>query len=199
MLSYLIHLLRASLRDQVQNLRICSEKLSYIEYRLDQATCTLRDSLRHLTQKISEFLPEVGSSRVLVRWCLSVRDAFLLRRSEQEWLVLSATAQIQLMSECIWERIQSNSVGPLSEDHLRILKSLKTLSSMLRSSQWCPLSNIERITEGMPEHASVVELYNEIREHRLYLADLAVSEKKEWAQLCQGFSVSAISALEGHK
>ena len=57
-----------------------ADKLSHLEPRLDRATCTVRDSLRHLASRIQDFDPVVGYSSVLKKLVLLERDNWLLRR-----------------------------------------------------------------------------------------------------------------------
>jgi hypothetical protein len=44
---------------------LSATKLSLIEFRLDRATASASDGLRHLVQKLSEFDPQIGSLQVL--------------------------------------------------------------------------------------------------------------------------------------
>jgi hypothetical protein len=53
---------------------LSATKLSLIEFRLDRATASASDGLRHLVQKLSEFDPQIGSLQVLKKWISAERQ-----------------------------------------------------------------------------------------------------------------------------
>ena len=87
--------------ESLSQLKLLAEKASYIERRLDSLGASAAYSLRHLTEDIWSFDPQIGSEQVLRRWILRVRDEWLMRRSSLSWLYLSKAAEMQVRSELI--------------------------------------------------------------------------------------------------
>ena len=91
--------------EALSSFRMMAEKLSYIERRLDSLGASAADSLRHLTEAIWQYDPEVGNSQVLKRWILRSRDEWMLRRSASSWLYLSMAAELQVRHELIYKKL----------------------------------------------------------------------------------------------
>ena len=64
-----------------EHCRFTSEKAAFLERRLDAATCSVSDAMRHVSQRIIEFDPEIGGEQVLASWIHKERDSWLLRSS----------------------------------------------------------------------------------------------------------------------
>ena len=146
-----------SLSDISKRLSFCSEKLAYIERRLDAAQSTFSDTVRHVAERIAEFDPKIGDSAVLSRWLRVERDQFELRRqSLSEWVLVSATAQLTVLNELIYERISE----PGDETEAKISRVVGTLRALRSSAQmgWATLRgsdpellNIDELSNGPAE------------------------------------------------
>ena len=64
-----------------EHLKFSSSKLQFLERRMDSATCSVSDALRHASQRVIEFDSEIGGEQVLVSWMHRERDSWLLRSS----------------------------------------------------------------------------------------------------------------------
>jgi hypothetical protein len=163
---------------------LSATKLSFIEFRLDRATASASDSLRHLVQKLSEFNPQIGSLQVLKKWISAERDSWLLRRTVQGWLALSAAAEYSVLNELIYLRI-TEAAEP--EDEQRQLSTLKEVPKLLPKNCWLSTedSSFPDLTLSDSE-APVMELLLNVTEHRAYLQSLSAECKKQWSQVTQG-------------
>ena len=126
-------MLSSALADLQDGVSLCGTKLTFLEFRLDRATATAGDSLRHLITKITEFDPDIGSEQALKKWVSSERDSWLLRRTTQSWLALAAAAEFSSLNELICLRITEGADTQAEE---RILRSLKRLPKLLGKERW---------------------------------------------------------------
>lgn len=107
--------IRSALKDQAEHVgatawstgklselqAFANTKLTYIEARIDASQATIRDSLRHVEQKLLEFDSSIGLDSVLQKWISTERDQWLQRpflttepANSQLSLVLTVLAQL---------------------------------------------------------------------------------------------------------
>jgi hypothetical protein len=167
-----------------EQVSLCGTKLSFIEFRLDRATASASDGLRHLVAKLNEFDPQIGSLQVLKKWISTERDSWLLRRTAQGWLALSAAAEYSVLNELIYLRITE---GADPEAEQRILSTLKQLPKLLAKGTWLSTedSSFPSLSLSGSEEP-VMELLINVTEHREYLKDLSTQCKKDWGEMTQG-------------
>ena len=135
------------LSDMSKRLAFMAEKLSYIERRLDAAQAGLLDVVRHVADRVTEYDPQIGEFNVLTRWLSGERDQFSLRRPEiAEWTAVSATAQISVINELMYERI--TEPGKDTEKKvIRVVSTLKRLSKQAFSG-WARLRTDDEVLEA---------------------------------------------------
>ena len=64
----------------VLSAEFATQKLTFIESRIDAAQSTVRDVLRHVHQHLTEYDPEKGKLTCLKQWLARERDQWLVRR-----------------------------------------------------------------------------------------------------------------------
>jgi len=135
-------------------------------------------------QKLSEFDPQIGSLQVLKKWISTERDSWLLRRTVQGWLALSAAAEYSVLNELIYLRITE---GADPEDEQRMLSTLKEVPKLLPKNCWLSTedSSFPELSLSDSE-APVMELLVNVTEHRDYLKSLSAEYKKQWSKMTQG-------------
>ena len=65
-----------------EHCRFTAEKAAFLERRMDAATCSVSDAMRHVSQRVLEFDSEIGGEQVLARWITKERDSWLLRNAQ---------------------------------------------------------------------------------------------------------------------
>ena len=177
-------------------------KLSYIELRLDRATATCRDSLRHLSTKLTEFDPSVGTKSVLSKWVSEEKDAWCLRRSPLGWRLLCAATEQNLLNEQVWLRI--HSAGKAEDEKAEMaLDEARIQSNLLSLTEWTTPEQAEDFGKAQLPDAQVpiAELFQEMTKHKTYLEELSNEMKVSWVKVTEGiydFRCSGTSAASGH-
>jgi len=190
------------LSDMSKRMSFMAEKLSYIERRLDAAQATLLDVVRHVAERVTEYDPEIGAFSVLTRWLSGERDQFSLRRPEfAEWTAVSATAQISVINELIYERI--TAPGEDTEKKVsRVVSTLQKLSKQAYSGWAClrPQDedlNAENILglstlSSRPSGLIMDHLREALDHHQRGLQKVAEEWKIDWAGVSKVLSLSDI-------
>jgi hypothetical protein len=189
------------LSDMSKTLSFCAEKLAYIDRRLDAAQSTFSDTVRHVAERIAEFDPQIGEPAVLSRWLRSERDQFELRRqSMTEWVLVSATAQLTVLNELIYERISE----PGDETEAKISRVVGTLRRLSHSAQmgWAKLSggdpellDVQTLIESSAQRPSqlIIEYWQEVlSHHKDGLAEMAKQWEADISKAMSGLTPSEV-------
>ena len=191
-----------SLSDINKRLSFMAEKLSYIERRLDASQAGLLDMVRHVADRVTEYDPQIGEFKVLTRWLSGERDEFSLRRPEvAEWTAVSATAQISVINELMYERI--TEPGEDTEKKVsRVVSTLKRLSKQAYSGWACLRTQDEELNAesilglssqgGRPSGLIMDHLREALEHHQRGLQRVAEEWKIDWAGVSKGLSLSEI-------
>jgi hypothetical protein len=171
-----------------------TDKLAYIEGRVDSAQSSLSDTVRHLSDHLSTYDSAIGEWSVLQRWVRQVRDQFSLRRSLSDWTMVSATAQLSCLNQLMYLRI-SEPGDETEETVSRVVSTLRRMRAV-SSVGWAKLSGdnedepfqFSQVAEPQPSELAY-EQYKEVLEHhKRGLRAVADEWKVNFEQVAKGLN-----------
>ena len=183
------------------------DKVSYIELKLTRLLNTVKDSAAALSEILLKFDRARGEWTVLSGWVAHERDHWLRRHSMASWLVLTEAAQLSVVCNLVYMRIQHLSMGRRStvEELLSVenkisavRENLRHMSKVSAAGQWRALSTTTPQDVSDPPSALqeaefvVFEYFVSVGQHLEQLAEMAKYRGVSWDKVTKDLSLREV-------